>query len=852
MTILATLKKQILALEKARNDVAQITAAVSAEYWDMEIDVAAKIADEKTLSARKFIFEANLNLVKGLEVATKKYARGAISLTLFTQVLDAVIEQSKHFNFGDAIQNAKNALINSTIKRIEDHSLSIHVLFDETPLAANEALKTNAPLYNEALNYLIKLGDTQAISFFISTKSANLNWLNSREQLERLIAVMDENAAAHLFIYARQLTHLINAKNLHFKLLENDKFRKKIFSSNPLDLRDAFASANWELADFEAKYFSFYQATWMMLTQDNVVTELTAQCKLEEHLTALDLKQLNILFAMFPTKIMALLTNEEISVHARQQLARRLLQLNATTLGKHAYEIVKIGVFKLDDTYDLKTDKDGIYNNPVIASEIVNNWTGYNPTATYANNYWSINMGTVTPQAFQYILTNIDILANVKLKHKDIQLCVRTAGAYLTPSTFLECITILGRKNKGKMHQVLNILPDYLKSCQKLSAAELTAVKTLAEQYYAMHPGKKGTLNDPIMTALNANTDKDNKPAIIGPMIFAEGQTEHLAQFVKKAENYQIPGLLPTGFVNGFIQGAKMGILGLGLAVVVDKVTSLANVFNPISMVTSSLAGNALLTTAAALTSALTGTGLASSFAIILAPLAMSIVIGGLIGAIANTSGSRLVKWISDMVYKMSEQEKSNYNTLIHGLKSANPQALRKQLYADNNLELRNNMAKMLLEQENKGYDLLGVPADIIAIVEPIKTNYYDTNKSIFLKLPDYVLGNLMSVIAFTLNVATLFVFDLYYPGPISNYLSYHAQKKLAAAMPDNTTAAEPVTPARTQAQIMRQVLPTNPATAYLPPAPAAVSNDVVLDIDSATDEVELLPPPYSPPRLAR
>jgi hypothetical protein len=786
-----------------------------------------------------------------MDVIGKSYAAGTITLATFAQIIDELIVLSAtgHYgNFDKTINHGKDILINSSLKKITDYTSGMYTLMDENnnPGVINTTIERNAPIFNEALNYLIKLGDGGSIEKFVTDRNVSLRWLNNLTQLKNLIAVMNADTAAYLFINAHLITHLAPAKMLQFALLKNKIFYQAIVKVNPFRLRDTFTAAKWELADFENHFPDNLQTAWMMLTQDNVIAELASQCKLEDLLSALDSKQLHILFEKFPAKIMALLEHSEISVEAHQHLARRLLKLNKATLGANVEKIIKIGIYKMSPNYNLTDDKDGIYDNALIAEEIA------------AKIAYSNFPEAPTLQAYKYLLTNIHIMAHKDVKRKKIQSMVATAGKHLPPSDFLECINQLAEKNKKKSLQVLSYLPDFLISCGKWNESETVAVKILADKYYEANPDNKGKSSDPVMSAV-----KLHNAIYYGSLIFAEGQTVHLKTFLQEAsKEYKIPNLLSDELVNGFILGAKLGILGFGTAVVIDKFTSLANIVNPLAWITATIPGNAFITAAAGLGAALTGAGLASTIAIIVAPLVLSILVGGLIGAITNVGGHGIINsvrrafnYLSDYVRNAEPKDNKIHHALIHGLRHANPQILRNQLYNDANHELRDNLAKTLLDQESKGNVIRGVPAEIMAIVEPIKSNYYDTHKSILFKLPDYVLGNMMSAIAFALNIATLFVFDLYYPGPISNYLSYHSQKKLAAAMPDNSPAELPATPTSSHARIQSSMA-ANPATTSSQAAqttvPAAVNTPVVT-VATASNDVALPPPPaYSPPRRRR
>ncbi len=856
MTILNEINRQIRVLQQAQESIAAKTAHLNTTLAESLYDIAivnqnkyeTMIADsiaKATLPDRNIIHRANQSIAQLHEQAIKLYKNDEMALSDLTPILDSVIEFSKvnAVKFDPLIKQAKETVLSHSLDRMWEYSLNVRSMVRD-PLLSESILKSDQQMldcYNQTLDYLIESGNAKAIHEFFTSRKAPFYWFQSPERLIRLLKVIHPSTAAVLFESASELKHLMSPKILQLKLLENADFHQYILSMNFQKIQKAFERANWTLADFESDHARTYQITWLMLTQKKVVRELLAQGKMEKYLDSLDLTQLQILFS----KALALVNENDLELAARQQLARRLLQLDKKIAAVHAFNLVQLGIYQLNEDYDLARDIDGVYNNQLITDTLVANWSGWVPWVTYVNNIY-VNKDAVSPKAFEFILSNIDVLTHVDLTLKDIKMCIKKAGDYLSPTTYLACINVLRTKNfPEKVKKLINLLPYFLQHSKKLSPEELTAVQALAAEFYRLHPKAKDSVNDPILRALRDNSNFAVKYAILGPMIFSDGRTVVLHNFLEEAKGYKIPALISQQLITGFANGMLMGIAGYGVLVTLEKVAGVANsMVNPFAALQAvpSFVGTTFTTVAAGVAAVLTGGGVATTVAIFIAPILASALIGGIVGALVNTGGRGIVNgvkragnWVSNQVFHTDDNDNRIQQTLFHGLNSADPQVLRKRLYDDNNTVLRENLAKMILQQEAKGFDLEKLPVEIQEIVKPIRDQYYNANKSVLLKASDYILGNLMAAVAWTLNLFTFNIFDLYYPGPVSQHFSYQNQKKLAAEMPTPVTE-EPVTPSKTQAQIMKNILPKDPATAYLHL------------VESKQDTQPSAPPAYTPP----
>ena len=323
MSILTQMKQQTLAIEQARKSIATTTAQLHAMYPDMDIEFLHAQIDVATLTARKNIYDAHKRMERYLLSAITLFKENKITLTQFGLILDSVIDQSEiqFGNFYNSIDKAKTAIVDQAINEMAAMSLHIDVVLEENHQLA-EQLQLTAPqllnTYNKTLDYLIKLGDANTIHQFISTRENRFNRLKSATQIEQLMEIIKPESAALLFKQAVELKHLMQPKALQKRLLEKPEFRAAILALGMANLHYAFASNQWQLADFEIKTMNEYGLTWLMLTQDKLIPQLIAQNKIQDHLNGLNASQITILFTHFPDKIMALLAEIEISLATRQ------------------------------------------------------------------------------------------------------------------------------------------------------------------------------------------------------------------------------------------------------------------------------------------------------------------------------------------------------------------------------------------------------------------------------------------------------------------------------------------------------------------------------------------------------
>jgi hypothetical protein len=839
MSILTRMKQQILAIEQARKSIATTTTQLHAMYPDMDIEFLHAQIDVATLAARKNIYDAHKRMERYLLSAITLFKENKITLSQLGFILEGVIAQSEgqFGNFYNSIDQAKIAIVDQAIKEMAQMSLQIDVVLEANHELAEQLQLTSPQLlntYNKTFDYLIKLGDADLIHSFISARENRFARLKSAAQLEQLIGVMKPESAALLFKQAGELNHLILAKGLQKRLLDKPEFRTAILALGMGNLHHAFASTDWQLADFEVKTMTEYGMAWLMLTQDKLIPQLLAQHKLEDYLNGLDANQLNILFTHFPDKIMAMLADNEINLATRQKLARLLLQLDPKVLGNNVYTLIKLAIFQLDESYNLTLDPENLYKNKLIADYIVANWSGMIPWHTYVNNIY-ISTNAVSASAFRFILSNIEILAHTNLKKRDLELSIKKAGMYLSPIDYLICINKLRNLNGKKADELLSLLPHFLGTARKLRASHLAAIKELAEQYHCLHPNKLASGRNPLIWALFKNKDFAHKYAILGPLIFDKKNQNELVFFLARAADYKIPDLVPDTIKKGFINGMLMGIAGFGILMVLDKIAGLTNLVNPFAVLQSiPVIGNVMTFLSVGATASLLGGGLLTTLLVIAGPLLVSALVGGVIGALANTGGKSLANqikiagtWLANKATNNNDANLEVQAILTHGLNSVDADYLRNELYANHNLEMRTNMAKMLLQQEALGFSLQNIRPEIRAIVEPVRAQYYNANKHIALKISDYLFGNLLSALAWLMKEVSLGQFDVDYHGPVTRDLSFQAQKKMASS-------------GKSQAQIMQALLPPDPATAYA---------NLTEEMDAPAPMLKLAAlPAYSPP----
>ena len=257
--------------------------------------------------------------------------------------------------------------------------------------------------------------------------------------------------------------HNSSVKNLQLVLLENPTFRREILAMGLSKLRNALQFGTWQVEDFATAPVITYGMRWLALTQNNLIEKLLATGELNALLLNLQTHQLTELFTEMPTEFMKFLAEEDLPLATRQTLARRLLVASTmAALGSYAHRLLDLGIFQLDKSYDLTADPENIYASTTIANLLVANWQGYNPwKVNVINEYFKKD--NVSAQAFEFILSNCQILVHENLRQKNLKVCVIKAASYLTPSSFLRCVKQIGLVHPYKMQQILAKLPAYLR-----------------------------------------------------------------------------------------------------------------------------------------------------------------------------------------------------------------------------------------------------------------------------------------------------------------------------------------------------------------------------------------------------
>jgi hypothetical protein len=670
MTLLGKITQLMTVIESAQREIAAAEDTVMASiHGSLSEQQFNERVQTIVVKAEYQISLARFKMAGTLSKAIDDLPSQKISYAHFGSILNAVANHLKNneHNANQLIKHAKETMLKNAYETLAPNNNNmLAVRMARMPgiygMTMQDRKLQNKPemvnCYNDTLSWLINSGNQNDIHQFLTYETCQLKWIRSHQLLIDLINKMSPESAIHIFLKAEDLAHLFAPKKLQFYLLKDPVFRQAILSLDTTLLKNTFAKYQWTVEDFDSELAEEFNLSWLALTQHHLVPELMAQNKLEDYLNNLELDQLNNLFINDSSKMMSYLTENELSLPARQKLARRLLQLSRQTLGNNAYTLIKVGVYNLDDSYDLKADVDKIYGNKVIVELIAENWNGSLPWNTYATN-------AATPQAYQFILSNLDIVSSARLKKKDITEFVQHAGKYLSPTLYLYCINELRHQRNGKMKQLLHILPQFLAASNKLEPTELAAVQQLAKKYYHLFPDTKGTKQDAIIKALNDNTHFANKYSILGPMLFSDGYSDELKHFLSRAKDYKVRGIISNELINGFLNGMLIGVAAYGLSAAVDKVTNALNVINPLAALPiPPVLGHAFTILAASMGAFLTGGGLAATVAIIVAPVIVSALIGGVVGALTNVGVHGFVAGVK-AIWNWCSNKATNFNARL-------------------------------------------------------------------------------------------------------------------------------------------------------------------------------------------
>ena len=294
------------------------------------------------------------------------------------------------------------------------------------------------------------------------------------------------------------------------------------------------------------------------------------------------------------------------------------------------------------------------------------------------------------------------------------------------------------------------------------------------ELYYHNYPELHLAANDRLFKALSANKHA-SRFAILGSLLFAPGRTAALADFLRRAEDYRVPKLIPTTMLRNFKSGVLLGICGYGLYVMIDRLLNVMHIANPLAWVQiPASVGSTFTLLVGSVTALLTGGGVATVIAMMFAPVIVSGLIGGVVNVLVCDGLAAIWSTLRNCFQGVkhailrpdNKPLQEDHEMLMHGLRHADPHHLRTTLYAPEQVELRDNLAKMLLRQEANGYAMQSLPEAIRAVIAPVRDQYYHAHKDYLLKIADYTLGNILSLTAWIVKMVTLAAYDANYNGP--------------------------------------------------------------------------------------
>lgn len=467
--------------------------------------------------------------------------------------------------------------------------------------------------------------------------------------------------------------------------------------------------------------------------------------------------------------------------------------------------LVVLGIYKVaKEDSGLLTDE-RIQHNKLIKADIIRCWKNQRDgfvTKAVAT-LWAKIKGNQPPyldhaneNAFYFILTNEDLLLEILRIGIDQQskelfkAGIQAAAKKLTLEQYLKVISLVQQDKNALAPNVtdlknilINSIPDFLENTP-LIPTHLDKLKRLDALYLALHPleeennAEEKINTDTVLAALEKNASpKEKKYATIGPIIFSHPL--RLSLFLKRAENYQIPGILDQLFPDGFLFGAFLGALAMGVFTFFKDVL---HIINPLNWFDSDSFWSRLAsvgsTVIGGVAAKLIGFGMGTTLAAFIAPILVGALVGGIAGATVCVIVKK-VKQLVNWIFSEPDMHEQNHMILQSGLKDIPVTTLQRRLFSD--ITLQENMAKMLIQQEANGFRLRFLPDDIRAVIEPIKEKYYWENQNFVVR----ALGNIVSGISLLLT-ATFFVVTLsllsipVFTGSLLAGRSFDKQRELA------------------------------------------------------------------------